>query len=271
MEMGDCDLIDIAPTISNIFDIPMVQPEGKVIQEIVEYAEKNECKKAVIIIVDSLGYSLYRHLLTSMKNTDKIAKKGLLLKCSSPAGHTTPAISSIFTGHTPEQHHVYKTDDIYIERAKDGSNPRIRTIMEWTHDKGLTSGIVIESQGAAAMVDRIDLVYGVPDSKDIIEYDKNITSDTIKALSNDPKVLAVHLRAVDRYAHRAQNWKEIKVAANAVDKNIGKIFSNAEKGTLFFICGDHPIHSADRWLKFGSKEDTDNHQGGYVALIIGSS
>jgi hypothetical protein len=271
MEHSNCSLIDIAPTISKLLNIPMMQPDGRALSQVVDYAHENGCRSALIIIVDSLGYSLFRHLSGSMHNLTELSQKGMIFKCISPAGHTTPAISSIFTGYVPQNHHIYVTDDIYREREKDGANPRIKTIMEWAHGSGLRSGIVIESAGAEAMVGRVDLACGVPDSDDIIDYDEQITTSALKALEKDPDVFSIHLRSIDRFAHRAQEWKDVKSAAEAVDRNLGKIISNAQKGTLFIICGDHPIHSPDKWLNLGSEQDIGNHEKGYVTLIVGSN
>ena len=131
MKALECSTIDIAPTISRLLKIPMVPPSGRPIPEVENYAKERGCKRAVIIVVDSLGYSLYRHLSPVMKNLHEITESGLLFKCRSPATITSPAIASIFTGYLPEEHNIYSTADIYSERAKNSENPRLRSIMEW--------------------------------------------------------------------------------------------------------------------------------------------
>ena len=267
-------LVDIAPTISELLDIPMMTPDGKVIPDVVEYANSRGCQKVVLIIVDSLGYSLYRYFSESgniFQNTRQLAESGMVIQCNSPADHTTPAIASIFTGYLPINHHIYATDDIYVERAKESSNPKIKTILEWAHDAGRRSAVVIESLGADTFLDRVGEVFSVPDSQDIIEYDSKITDAAVCAFENKPDILAVHLRAIDRYAHRAQTWEELRYAAGTVDENIGRIVENAEKGTLFMICGDHPIHAGKKWMRSVQKNDLEKHRGQFVALIIGSS
>lgn len=266
----ECSLVDIAPTISEILHIDMVKPHGHVLNQITEYSRKNKTGKVILIIVDSLGYALYQHLIESMQNLLKIADSGLVLKCKSTADHTTPAIASIFTGYYPEEHHIYYTDDIYKERAKNRSNPKIKTIMEWAHDSGLKSGIVIESLGAESLLNRIDGTFGIPDSNDIIEYDNKVAENTVKALKFKPDIIAVHLRAIDRFAHRSDKWDDIKYSALSVDKNIGTIYTYADKGSLFIVCGDHPIHSGKKWLKMTGEKDAQNYRNRYVALIIGS-
>lgn len=266
----ECSLVDIAPTISEILHINMIKPHGHVLHQITEYARKNKTRKVVLIIVDSLGYALYQHLTESMPNLQKITDSGLVLKCKSPADHTTPAIASIFTGYYPEEHRLYYTNDIYKERAKNESNPKIKTIMEWAHDSGLKSGIVIESLGAESLLGRIYGTFGVPDSDDIIEYDKKVAENTVKALKSKPDIIAVHIRAIDRFAHKSYTWNEIKYSARSVDENIGNICSHAGEGSLFIICGDHPIHSGKKWLQMTGKNDAENYHNRYVALIVGS-
>ena len=268
-----CSLVDIAPTISELLDIPMVPPDGKVMPEVIEYASTRSCQKVVLIIVDSLGYSLYRYFSESgdiFQNIRQLAGSGMVLQCRSTADHTTPAIASIFTGYLPTKHHIYATDDIYVERAKDSKNPKIKTILEWAHDAGRRSAVVIESHGADTFLDRVGKVSGVPDSQDIIEYDSKITDAAVEALESKPDILAVHLRAIDRYAHRAQTWEELRYAAGTVDVNIGRIVETAEKGTLFMICGDHPIHAGEKWMRSASKAWVGEHQDQLVALVVGA-
>lgn len=266
-------LVDIAPTISELLDIPMVPPDGKIMPEVIEYASIRSCQKVVLIIVDSLGYSLHRYFSESggiFQNIRQLAGSGMVLQCRSTADHTTPAIASIFTGNLPTKHHIYATDDIYVERAKDSKNPKIKTILEWAHDAGRKSAVVIESLGADTFLDRVGEVAGIPDSQDIIEYDRKITDAAVQSLESKPDILAVHLRAIDRYAHRSQTWEELRYAAGTVDVNIGRIVETAEKGTLFMICGDHPIHAGEKWMRSASKAWVGEHQDQLVALVVGA-
>ncbi|MGB9939306.1 alkaline phosphatase family protein [Methanosarcina sp.] len=268
MKILECSTIDIAPTISRLLKIPMVPPAGKPIQEVERYAKERGCKRAVIIVVDSLGYSLYKYFSPLMKNLSKIAEKGLLFRCRSPATITSPAIASIFTGYLPEEHNIYSTADIYTERAKDSENPRLKSVMEWAYRAGMKASAVIESEGAESFRGRIKDFYGVPNSEDILDYDLQITNYAVLALKEKPDVLAVHLRALDRFSHRAESWDELKKAAKAIDENLGEIYRNAEKGTIFFICGDHAIHGGKKWLKSAEGEAIKNHRQNLVALIV---
>ncbi|MCQ1536646.1 sulfatase-like hydrolase/transferase [Methanosarcina sp. KYL-1] len=269
METFECRTIDIAPTISKLLEIPMVLPTGKPIPEVEAFTKGKPCKRAVIIIVDSLGYSLFRRLCPVMQNLQALAREGVLFKCKSPATHTSPAIASIFTGYFPEEHRIFSTGDIYVERAKDPENPKLKSIMEWAYQAGMKASAVIESEGAESFRGRIKEFYGVPDSEDILDYDRKITEYAVQALREKPDILAVHLRALDRFSHRADSWEELKKAAKAVDENLGEVFQNSQKGTIFFICGDHAVHGGQKWLKNATGEEVKNHQENLVALIAG--
>lgn len=269
MKALECRTIDITPTLAKLLQIPMVPPTGRPIPEVMGFASENNCKRAVIIIIDSLGYSLYRHFSSIMKNTGKLAEKGLLFKCKSPATHTSPAIASIFTGYFPEEHRIYSTGDIYVERAKDPENPKLKSIMEWAYQAGKKASAVIESEGAESFRGRIKDFYGVPNSEDILDYDRKITEYAVQSLQEKPDILAVHLRALDRFSHRADSWTEMEIAARAVDENLGEIFAASEKDTVFLICGDHAVHGGEKWLKNATKEELENHRKNFVALIVG--
>ncbi len=269
MSVYECKTIDIAPTISRLLRVPMVPPTGRPIPEMENYAKEKGCKRAVIIVVDSLGYSLYKHFSLIMRNLTGFAEKGLLFKCKSQATITSPAIASIFTGYLPEEHKVYSTKDIYLETAKDPENPKLKSIMEWAYRAGLKASVVIESEGAEVFRGRVKKYYGVPDSEDILDYDSQITEYALCALREKTDILALHLRTLDRFSHRAESWEEMKQAAKAVDKNLGEIFRSAEKGTIFFICGDHSVHGGKKWLKNATEEEVKNHTENLVALIVG--
>ena len=265
----ECRIIDIVPTISRLLNVPMIQPTGKPIPEVLKYAKKKDYKRVVIIIVDGLGYSLYVHLFPIMKNLNELVKRGLAFKCKSPATITSPAIASIFTGYSPEEHKIYSTADIYAERSKDAENPKLKSIMECASQVGMNVSVVIESEGAESFRGRIKNFHGVPDSEDILDYDRQITEHAVCYLKEKTDILAIHLRTLDRFSHRAKNWKELKSAAKEVDNNLGIIFRNSEKGTIFFICGDHSIHGRVQWLKNITEEEIKNHRQNLVALIVG--
>lgn len=264
----ECSTIDIAPTISNLLSVPMVVPTGRPISSVKAFAEKNGCKRVVIIIVDSLGYFLYNRLSPIMESTRALANRGLLFKCRSVETHTSPAIASIFTGYPPEEHRIYATGDIYTERAKDPENPKLKSILEWTAGTGKRAAVVIEAEGAETFRGRVQEIYGVPNSEDILEYDLKITDAALRALRHGPELLAVHLRTLDRFSHRARVWDDLKRAAKTVDENVNKIIAGSDKETIFFLCGDHAIHGGNKWLKKATKEERKNHRDNFVALIV---
>lgn len=269
MNTSGYGLTDIAPTISRILSIPMVVPDGNVIDEVEDYSIKHDCKRVVLIIADSLGFALYSRFEKIMPAANSLAGNGLLFGCSAVERHTSPCIASIFTGYLPENHHIHSTGDIYRERAKDPASPKVKTILEWANDAGLNSAVVIESEGAETFRGRINELHAIPDSHDIIDYDNMATAGTIDALGNEPDLLAVHLRSIDRYAHRALHGRELEEAVRNTDANIGRIMEHAGKGTLFLICGDHTIHGWEKWKAKATDEEIRNHEGNVVALIAG--
>jgi hypothetical protein len=247
----------------------MVVPDGRVLPAIEEYAVEHACNSVMLIIADSLGLALFRHFEGIMPNMRELANQGMLLRCESPARHTSPCIASILTDYLPGHHRIHATEDIYRERGKDPGNPNIRTIPEWAEDVGFRAAVVMEASGAVTFDNRIAEWHGVPDSEDILDYDSRITACALKALENNPTVLALHLRAIDRYAHRASGWIELKEALQITDANLGKLLAKAGEKTLVLICGDHAIHGSDRWLKDAGREDVLNHERNLVALVCG--
>ncbi len=269
MNVFECSTIDIAPTISRLLRIPMVTPSGRQIPQVEKYAKERGCKKAGIIVVDSLGYCLCKHLSPVMRNLTEFAREGLMFKCKSMATITSPAIASIFTGYLPEEHNIYSTADIYAETAKDSENPRLKTIMEWAYRAGMRASIVIELKSAECFGGRLSNFYGVQDSKDILAYDRQITEYAVQSLKEGTEVIAVHLRSIDHFCHKTTDWKEVEKAAKCMDRNLAEIFQSSEKGTIYFICGDHTIHGWRKWSKHATKEEIKNHKKNLVALVVG--
>ncbi|MDD1757786.1 MAG: hypothetical protein LUQ22_03535 [Methanotrichaceae archaeon] len=66
--------VDIAPTIAHMLGISIPEPDGRPIEEV----EGWRCQNAVLAIVDSLGYDLYRWLESELKNISGLAKHGLV-------------------------------------------------------------------------------------------------------------------------------------------------------------------------------------------------
>jgi len=59
-----CSIIDIAPTISELIDVPLPGANGVVIPEMIDCLQG--CDRLILIIVDSLGYSTYQRLNSAM-------------------------------------------------------------------------------------------------------------------------------------------------------------------------------------------------------------
>ena len=52
-----------------------------------------KCRNAILIIVDSLGYDLYRWLEPDLKHIPALARCGLLIKAEAVSTHTSPSIA----------------------------------------------------------------------------------------------------------------------------------------------------------------------------------
>ena len=220
-------LVDIAPTIAELLSIPLPDADGVAIPELIDCTQR--CDRVVLVIVDSLGYSTYQRLQPYMPHV-----QGIVLRCRAVADHTTPAIASIFTGCRPDTHRIFATTDIY-------TSP-IKSILELAEGHGIKSAIAIESEGAEAMKTKIDLVAGVDDSSDILDYDIKIKERAIDLLKHEPVLMAVHFRAIDRYAHEARSFDELAYAAERIDSHIDEICRHLGRNTCVIVCGDHPFH-----------------------------
>ena len=267
----DVELIDIAPTIANILKITMPEPTGKINSALSNYAQKNKVKKVIVVIVDSLGYSLYNHLEHNMPTLSCLASKGFFYKCKSPATTTTPSIASILTGYYPSEHQINFTKDIIIERKKTLSSLKTKSILEWGHQSGIASSLIIEAEGAKAMEGLIDNAIGIPDSKDILEFDAMTKKLSIKEILRGTTLIVLHLRSIDRYAHRSNTWIDIIKAGKSIDTNVHDLLKHLDSNTLIFICGDHTIHSAEKWLINATENEKTSHIQNNVALIVCST
>ncbi len=220
-------LVDIAPTIAELLGIPLPGADGAAIPELADRLQR--CDRVVLAIVDSLGYFTYQRLLPYMPHIH-----GTVIRCKAVADHTTPAIASILTGCRPDTHRTFTTADVC-------TSP-IKSILEIADERGIKSAVVIESEGAEAMRTKIDTVAGVDDSNDMLDYDAKIKERTIDLLKHEPVLMAVHFRAIDRYAHEARSFDELAYAAERIDSHISEICSHLDRNTCVIVCGDHPIH-----------------------------
>ena len=234
-------LVDIAPTIAELLSIPLPGADGTAIPELTDRLQR--CDRVLLAIVDSLGYFTYQRLRPYMPHV-----QGTVIRCRAVADHTTPAIASILTGCRPDTHRTFTTADVC-------TSP-IKSILELAEERGIKSAVVIESEGAKAMKTKINLVAGVDDSSDMLDYDTKIKECMIDLLKHEPVLMAVHFRAIDRYAHEARSFDELCFAAERIDNHIDEICRHLDRNTCVIVCGDHPIHGTR------SSEDQD------VALIL---
>ncbi|HIE31823.1 MAG TPA: sulfatase [Methanosarcinales archaeon] len=225
--MSVCSLVDIAPAIAELIDVPLPGADGVVRPELTGLMQR--CSRVVLIIVDSLGYSTYRRLKPSMP-----FMKGTLIRCGAVSDHTTPAIASILSGCYPETHRVFTTADVLTSS--------IKSVLERAEECGVKAAVVIETDGAAAMKTKIELSEGVPDSSDIIAYDAAIKEHAIDLLKLNPTLMVLHFRAIDRYAHEGRSFDDLTFAAESIDRHIAEICEHVLSDSCIIVCGDHPVH-----------------------------
>lgn len=242
-------LLDVAPTVARVLGIDLPNPDGHPIEEVIGW----ECRNVILVIVDSLGYDLYRWLEPDMRNIAALASNGLLLKAETIANRTTPAIASILSGQTPEHHGIFDKAG-----AKEAS---ILSLPEIASSSGLKSAVIMERSGAEVYEGLIEIIGGVSDSLSPKEFDGEACRRSLEALSCRPRLLVSYFLGIDKTVHLGLGLKEIRDAAIFIDGCIGEIICATSQETLVIICGDHTVHAGP--LK--------RAQGPYcVALILGS-
>lgn len=242
-------LLDVAPTVARVLGIDIPGPDGHPIEEVMGWG----CKNVILVIVDSLGYDLYRWLEPDLKNINALALKGLLLKAETVANRTTPAIASILSGLTPEHHGILDKAG-----AKESS---LLSLPEIASSSGLKSAVIMERNGAEVYEGLIEIVGGVSDSLSPKEFDGEACRQSLEALSSRPRLLVSYFLGIDKTAHLGLGPKEIRDAAIFIDCCIGEIVCAALPETLVVICGDHTVHA-------GPLKRTEGPY--YIALILGS-
>ncbi|MCX8207057.1 MAG: alkaline phosphatase family protein [Methanothrix sp.] len=238
---------DIAPSIARSLEIPLPDPDGRPIEEI----ERWGCKRAILVIVDSLGYELYRSLMPRLKHMREITASGFLFRALHVSDHTSPAIASILSGLTPEHHGIYDT-----ESAK---RSPILSIPEIASSSGLRSAVIMEKEGAEVYDGLIEYIGAVPRTLPPDEFDHHICRLTAEALSTNPALVVSYFIGLDKAAHNGLHLDGFVKAAVSIDVHIGEIFRRAGSETMIVIVGDHPVHAGHM------KNDKDKN----VALIIG--
>jgi predicted AlkP superfamily pyrophosphatase or phosphodiesterase len=239
--------IDIAPTIARVLGMTIPQVDGRPIEE----TDTWNCHNVVLIIVDSLGYDLYRFLEPGLKNIPAMARSGLILMAQAVSVHTSPAIASILSGLLPEHHKIFDKDS-----AKRSS---LLSIPDIASSQGICSAVVMEKNGAEVYSDKIEIIGAISDALPPADFDREAARLSIDALTKGPRLLVTYFIGIDKTVHMGLGLEEIKNVANSIDHYVGEIASAAIPETLLILCGDHPIHAGR--LK---RMDGD----AYVALVL---
>ncbi|RQW79983.1 MAG: hypothetical protein EHM14_06685 [Methanothrix sp.] len=223
--------LDVAPTIAAVLKIRLIISDGRVIDGIVDWG----CRNVALVIIDSLGYDLFRWLQPKLTSISGIAACGRLFSAGAPSQHTTPAIASILSGLLPEHHGIFDKAG-----AKESS---ILSLPEIASAAGLKSAVIMEQNGADVYSGLIEIAAGVSDKMAPARFDREACRLTVQALSRSPRLLVTYFIGIDKAVHNGGGPAEIRDAALLIDQCMEKIIAAAEKDTLFVICGDHPIHA----------------------------
>ncbi len=223
--------LDIAPTAARVLGINFPQFDGQPI----ELIENWGCKDIIIIIVDSLGYDLYKWMEPSLKNIPLFASEGFLLRAHAVSNHTTPSIATILSGLLPENHRIFDKAG-----AKESS---ILSIPEVAQLAGLRAAVIMERNGAEVYEGLIEIIGSIPDDISPEDFDEEACRLTLKALKHSPRITVCYFIGIDKAVHKGAGLDEIKTAGLRIDRLVGKIFWEAGKRSLVVICGDHPVHA----------------------------
>jgi predicted AlkP superfamily pyrophosphatase or phosphodiesterase len=223
--------LDIAPTLASILELELPEKDGQEIKAVANWG----CKKAALIIVDSLGYDLLNHLLPHMANMNLLSQDGLFLPARAVSNHTTPAIASILSGLLPEHHQI-------LDKAG-AKESKILSLPEIAASAGKVCAVIMEQNGAEVYQGLIQKAYGIKDSLPPHEFDQEACRLTCRALLDRPDLLVSYFIGIDKNAHLGSDLKGIREAALLIDCCIGQIMALADEETLLVICGDHPIHA----------------------------
>jgi hypothetical protein len=229
--MPSFSLLDIAPTAARALGVTLPKCDGHVI----DLVEGWGCRNVALIIVDSLGFYLYRWLAPRLRHMPRLAQGGFLLQAESVSLHTTPAIASILSGLLPEHHGIFDK-----EGAKESE---ILSLPEIASESGLKSAVVMEKNGAEVYQGLIDIVGAVSDALPYQDFDREICLMSQEALAQRPRLLVSYFIGIDKAVHAGQGLDGIRDAACSIDRFIGSLAAGAERDTLIVICGDHPVHA----------------------------
>ena len=231
ISMKPVSILDVAPTLARTLGTSLPRSDGQPIEAVVEWG----CKNAVLLIVDSLGYDLFRWLMPGLPNMSCLAKAGVLFKADVVSDRTTPAIASILSGLLPEHHGIYDKAG-----AKESS---LLSLPEIASSCGLKTAVVMEKNGAEVYEGLIEIVRGIPDTLPPGDFDRESCRMTMEALRQRPRLLVSYFIGIDKTVHMGLGLDAIKEATAVIDRCLGEIFFAAEPDTLIVLCGDHPVHA----------------------------
>lgn len=229
--MRNVSQVDIAPTIARVLGITIHNVDGRPIKGVEDW----KCRNAVLIIVDSLGYDLYRWLEPDLKNIPALARCGLLTRAEAVSTHTSPSIASILSGLLPEHHGIFD--------KKSAEKLSMPSIPEAASSQGLRSAVIMEMGGAEVYRNKIEIVSGIPDCLSPEDFDQESCRKSLEALARKPRLLVSYFIGIDKTVHMGLGPKEIRNVAISIDRCAGEIASAASNETLLVICGDHPVHA----------------------------
>ena len=229
--MKTVSLLDVAPTLARTLGLRLPKADGQPIEAVVEWG----CKNAVLLIVDSLGYDLFRWLTPRLENMSRLARAGILFKADTVSDRTTPAIASILSGLLPEHHGIYNKAG-----AKESS---ILSLPEIASSCGLKTAVVMEKNGAEVYEGLIEIVRGIPDNLRPEDFDRESCRMTQEALRQMPRLLVSYFIGIDKTVHMGLGPEAIREAAITIDRCLGESSFAAEPDTLIVLCGDHPVHA----------------------------
>ena len=223
--------LDVAPTAARILGISLPQSDGQFIDLVGDW----ECRNVVLIIVDSLGYDLYRWLEPRLRCLPLLAAEGHLLRAEAVSGHTTPSIATLLNGLLPEHHRI-------LDKAG-ARKSTLPSIPDIAAASGLRSAVIMEQSGADVYSGIVEIARGIPDDIPPAEFDRKACDLTLEALDQEPRLLVSYFIGIDKAVHLGQGLVEIREAALQIDRCIGEIASAADERCLLIICGDHPVHA----------------------------
>lgn len=229
--MRHVSLLDVAPTLAQTLGISLPEQDGRPIADL----KGLNCRNAVLIIVDSLGYDLYRWLEPGLENMSRLARSGAEYSASAVSSHTTPSIATILSGLLPEHHGIL--DKAGAKESSILSLPEIASLA------GLKTAVIMEKNGAEVYEGLIEIVRGIPDTLDPEEFDLQSCRMTLEALCQRPRLLVSYFIGIDKTVHRGHGLEEIREAAKTIDGCLGRIICASDPDTEIVICGDHPVHA----------------------------